>query len=147
MKQKMNLTITRLGPEDLNRAAANCALFWDMFDFPQRLEEFLRDKSNILLVAEVDGKPVGQVLGYILKRWDAKPSKLFLYSIDVLESHRLRGIGRNLIDRFRQIGRECGCTITFVITNESNLPAMGLYQTTGAKRNDLDDVVLEWTES
>ena len=147
MKQKMNLAITRLKPKDLDRAAANCALFWDMSDSPQRLGEFLSDESNILLVAEVDGKPVGQALGYILRRWDVTPSKLFLYSIDVLESHRQRGIGRKLIDRFRQIGRECGCTVTFVITSESNLPAMQLYQATGARRNNLDNVVFEWTES
>jgi len=147
MKQEMNLAITRLKPKNLDRAAANCALFWDMSDSLQRLEEFLSDESNILLVAEVDGKPVGQALGYILKRWDVTPSKLFLYSIDVLESHRQHGIGRKLIDRFRQIGREYGCTITFVITSESNLPAMQLYQATGARRNNLDDVVFEWTES
>lgn len=140
----MNLTIARLGPEDAARAQANCALFWDMNDASANLAAYLADPSCILLVAEVDGEPAGQIVGHILKRWDSKSPMLFLFSIDVVESHRRKGLARGLIKEFLRIGAEAGCGTSFVFTNESNSPAMEMYQALGGTRTNPDDVTFGW---
>ncbi len=140
----MKITITRLGPEDAETARANCALFWDMSSSEENLVVYLADPNCILLVAEVDGEPAGQVVGHILKRWDSKKPMLFLFSIDVVESQRRKGVARKLIQEFQKRGKEAGCGSSFVFTNESNKPAMQMYQTLGGVRTNPDDVMFEW---
>jgi ribosomal protein S18 acetylase RimI-like enzyme len=140
----MSVKIARLGEEDLDRAADNCALFRKMESSPERLRQFLADDCNIFVAAEVNDRPVGQALGYILQRWDVQPPMLFLYSIDVVESYRRKGVGRHLVKRFLQIGRERGFGNAFVFTNASNKPAMSLYKELGGTRTNLDDVMFEW---
>jgi ribosomal protein S18 acetylase RimI-like enzyme len=142
----MNLTITRLGPQDVARAHANCALFRDMANASEQLTQFLADPDSILVVAEIDGLPVGQIIGYLLNRWDAKKPMLFAYSIDVLESCRRRGIARRLMKQFFQIGNEAGCGKSFLFTSESNTPAMKLYQAMGGIRLGADDVMFLWKD-
>ena len=114
----------------------------------EKISKFLEDDNHVLVVAEICKKPIGQAVGYVLKRWDAKPSKLFLYSIDVIETHRRQGIGRQLIEAFRQIGRESGCGSTFVPTSEWNIPAVRLYEASDGKRTTASDAVtFEWVEA
>jgi ribosomal protein S18 acetylase RimI-like enzyme len=143
-EKKMNVTIDRLGQGDIERAYENCSLFWDMGTSREKLASYLMDPNCILVVAEVNGEPIGQIMGYILKRWDSKNNSLFLYSIDVVESHRRKGVARGLIQEFRHIGESAGCAGSFVFTNESNIPAMQLYQTMDGKRTNSDDVMFEW---
>ncbi len=141
----MELAVSRLGTGDVDRAYANCTLFWQMPRSNEKLVEFLSDECNVLVVAELDGKPVGQALGYIVRRWDVKLPKLFLYSIDVAEMHRRQGIGRRLVEAFRQVGQESGCGSTFVPTSEQNIPAVRLHEAIGGKRaTDSHAVIFEW---
>ena len=140
----MAIIISRMTVGDTDRARANCALFWDMNNSAQHLTRFLADAGNILLVAEEDGQPVGQLVGYILQRWDVEKPQLFLYSIDVLEYHQRRGIARRLIEHFHTIGKTEGCGSSFVFTNASNTPGMHLYQALGGTRTNPDDVMFEW---
>ncbi len=140
----MDLIISRLTPRDADRAFAHCALFWDMKTATEDLAAYLSDPNCILLTAEIAGHPVGQILGYILRRWDSRKPQLFLYSIDVVAAHRRKGIGRQLVNEFRRLGREAGCESAFVITNESNAPAMQFYRALGGNRPNPDDVIFEW---
>lgn len=140
----MNLRINRLGPDDAGRAEANCSLFWDMTDAAPNLAAYLADPDCILLVAEVDGEPAGQIVGHILKRWDSKSPMLFLFSIDVVKTHRRKGVARSLMEEFLRTGKEAGCGSSFVFTNESNTPAMQMYQALGGTRTNPDDVMFEW---
>ena len=142
--KKMNLMISRLGSADAERARANCALFWDMSAAADNLKAYLADANCILLVAEVDGQPAGQIIGHILKRWDSKKPMLLLLSIDVAESHRRQGVARGLMGEFQKIGRAARCGGSFVFTNESNTPAMQMYQALGGTRTNPDDVMFEW---
>lgn len=143
-EKEMDLIIRRLGPKDAARAQANCALFWDVSDADRNLEGFLADPNCVLLVGEVDDEPAGQIVGHILRRWDSQCPMLFLFSIDVVESHRRKGVARGLIGEFLRIGREAGCGRAFVFTNESNAPAMYMYAALGGTRTNPDDVMFEW---
>jgi ribosomal protein S18 acetylase RimI-like enzyme len=136
------LSITRLKIDELEKAQASVEQFWDTLPSQKTMTKFLSNSHNILISAELDGALVGQVIGYILDRWDIGLPMLFLYSIDVAENCRRRGIGTALIAAIREIGRAEGCTEGFVLTNESNFAAMQLYQSTGGKISTPDDVVM-----
>lgn len=138
----MEVSITRLTTDEWKKAQASITLFWDTAPSQETIVKFLSNSQNILLSAELDDSLVGQVIGYILERWDKDEPMLFLYSIDVAETHRRRGIGTALIEAIRKLGRTQGCSEAFVFTNEGNPAAMQLYQSTGGKRSNPDDVVM-----
>lgn len=136
------LSIARLTTDEWEKAQASITLFWDTAPTQETIVKFLSNSQNILLSAELDDFLVGQLIGYILDRWDKNEPMLFLYSIDVLETYQRRGIGTALIEAFRKLGRTQGCSEAFVLTNKSNVAAMQLYQSTGGKRSNPDDVVM-----
>ncbi len=136
------LLITRLTTDKWEKAQASVALFWDTKPSQEIVVKFLSNAQNILLSAELDNVPVGQAIGYILDRWDRDEPMLFLYSIDVVETYQRKGIGTSLIKAVREIGQVQGCSESFVFTNDSNLAAKQLYQSTGGKRSDPDDIVM-----
>lgn len=138
----MEVSITRLTTDEWKKAQASIRLFWDTEPSQETIVKFLGNLQNILLSAEVDDALAGQVIGYILDRWDQNEPMLFLYSIDVAETYQRRGIGTALIEAIRKLGRIQNCSEAFVFTNESNLAAMQLYQSTGGKRSNPDDVVM-----
>ncbi|HOP26872.1 MAG TPA: GNAT family N-acetyltransferase [Candidatus Sabulitectum sp.] len=138
------VSIARLGAENLGKAEENCRLFWKMAGARPDLKEFLEDPQCIMLAAEVGGEHAGQIVGYILRRWDEKPPMLFLYSIDVAERFRRNGVARRLVREFLRLGKEQGCGTSFVMTNEGNVPAMELYRSAGGIRANQDDVLFQW---
>lgn len=140
-------TITRYGPEDLEAAFQNVSLFWEVPPAEEALRSFLAEPRNVFIAAQVHGEQAGQAIGYILPRWDGNPPMLFLYTIDVLPVFRRRGVGRKLIEAFRRAGERAGCGKTFVLTSETNAPAMALYAGTGARRPHDDDVMFVWDEN
>lgn len=135
-------SITRLTTDEWKKAQASITLFWDTVPSQETIVKFLSNSQNILLSAESDDALVGQVIGYILERWDRDEPMLFLYSIDVVESERRKGIGTALIATIRKLGRIQDCSEAFVFTNCSNIAAMQLYQSTGGKKSNPDDVVM-----
>jgi ribosomal protein S18 acetylase RimI-like enzyme len=136
------VSISRLTPDEWEKAQESITLFWDTTPSQATIIKFLSNSQNILLSAELDNSPVGQVIAYILECWDKDELMLFLYSIDVAENYQRKGIGTALIAAVRKLGREQGCCETFVFTNKSNPAAMGLYQSTGGKKSNPDDVVM-----
>jgi ribosomal protein S18 acetylase RimI-like enzyme len=137
-------SIKHLTKKDSDKAKVSVALFWKTFPDTKTISHFLDNPHNILLSAEVAGESVGQLIGYILDRWDRHEPMQFLYSIDVMEKYHRQEIARALIKEFRKIGRELGCFKTFVFTNENNIPAMRLYESSGGKRLNQDDVMFEY---
>jgi len=94
-------------------------------------EGLLADPRTLLLVAFDGESPVGFVLAHELpRRWGAR-SKLFVYEVDVAESHQRRGIGKALLARLAELAQERGIRIGFVLTDEDNVPANALYRSAG----------------
>ena len=108
------------------------------------LMRFLEDPCCLLLVATFNGEPAGQILGYLLKRWDFASPMLFLYSIDVAEKYRRQGIALKLVEEFNRLGREEGCSETFVLADDTNPPAMSLYHSAKGIRVFPDQVMFIW---
>jgi ribosomal protein S18 acetylase RimI-like enzyme len=121
------ISIRRLVPsdEDVVRELAT-------YDGPGDPEGLLADVRTLMLVAFDGERPVGFVLAHELSRRHGDRSKLFVYEVDVAETHQRRGIGKALLWRLAELARERGIRIGFVLTDEDNVAANALYRSAGA---------------
>jgi aminoglycoside 3-N-acetyltransferase I len=103
----------------------------------------LVDPRTLLLAAFDGDRPVGFVLAHELPRRHGDRAKLFIYEVEVAESHRRRGIGAALLARLAELARERGIRVGFVLTGPDNGPANALYRSAGGTSQP----VVEWTLS
>jgi aminoglycoside 3-N-acetyltransferase I len=94
-------------------------------------EALLADRRTLMLVAFDAARPVGFVLAHELPRRHGDRAKLFVYEIDVAESHRRRGIASALLARLAELACERGIPRGFVLAESDNAPANALYRTAG----------------
>jgi aminoglycoside 6'-N-acetyltransferase I len=107
----------------------------------QNIESFLSGKANYLLAYIEDARIIGLALAYTLQRYDGKADMMYLHEVDVIEPARRKGIGKALIENIRDLCRAEGIMKLFLITNKSNIPAVGLYESLGASASSEDDLV------
>jgi ribosomal protein S18 acetylase RimI-like enzyme len=105
------------------------------------LANFLANKDNYFYIAEVDEKPVGFLLAYKLERCDGEQPMMLLYEIEVLSDCRRRGIAKSLISEVKWVCQREQFMKAFVITSEKNAPAMGLYESTGGRRETTHEAI------
>ena len=121
---KIAVRLLASGDEAVVRALAT-------YDGPGDPEGLLADPRSMMLVAFDGEQPVGFVVGHELPRRHGDRSKLFVYEVDVAESHQCRGIGKALLARLAELARERGIRVGFVLTDEDNVPANALYRSAG----------------
>jgi ribosomal protein S18 acetylase RimI-like enzyme len=114
------------------------------YDGPGDPEALLADPRTLMLVAFDHERPVGFVLAHELPRRHGDRSKLFVYEVDVAESHQRRGIGSALLTRLGELARERGIPAGFVLTEPDNGPANALYRSVGGAT---DSVTVQWAFS
>ena len=102
---------------------------------------FFKDPKNVLLVSYTNEQLSGFLWAYILDSPDSPYPKMLLYSIDVLEEFRRRGIAGMLIQDLKEIALRCRCREIFVPTRKSNAAAIALYSGTHGKVENDDDVI------
>jgi ribosomal protein S18 acetylase RimI-like enzyme len=95
------------------------------------LREFLSCERNYFLVALIGEQPVGLILAYRLMRVDRNQDMMWFYEVVVDEKNRNRGVGTLLINALKKICRDEKIMKMWVLTNSSNLAAVGLYKGTG----------------
>jgi len=101
----------------------------------------LADVRTLMLVAFDGERPVGFVLAHQLPRRHGDPSKLFVYEVDVAETHRRLGIASALLARLAELARERGIRTGFVLTEPDNDSAHALYRrVTGAT----ETAIVQW---
>ena len=111
------------------------------YDGPGDPEALLADPRTLMLVAFDADRPVGLVLAHELPRRHGVPAKLFLYELDVAESHRRRGIASALLARLAELARERCIPYGFVLTEPDNGPANALYRSAGGAT---ETVAVQW---
>ncbi len=123
----MDIRVLDCGDEALLIAAVELTdegpLRWD------RAVTHLADENLVSVVAVEDGQVVGFIYGHILRRFEAV--SFFIYSVDVAEDFRRRGIANAMIETLSELGREGRWDEMFVFTNLSNDAAMALYAGAG----------------
>ena len=113
------------------------------YDGPGDPEALLSDPRTLMLVALDGPRPVGFVLAHELPRRHGDRANLFVYEVDVAESHQRRGVASALLARLAGLARERGIRAGFVLTEPDNEPANALYRSAGGT-SELD---VEWTFS
>ncbi|MGB0521635.1 MAG: GNAT family N-acetyltransferase [Flammeovirgaceae bacterium] len=103
--------------------------------------EFLKDNRNVLLVAYTEGQACGMLYAYMLTSPHKPHPEMFLYSVDTFEPFRKRGVAVQLIEQLKRVAKEHGCVEMFVMTNNNNKAAMGLYEKTGGVVGNYDDIL------
>ena len=106
---------------------------------------FFEDEKNIMLVSRTDGTVSGFLWAYILDSPNSPfPKLLLLYSIDVFEPFRRKGIAVLLIQHLKEIGRTHNCQKMSVPTSKNNLAAVALYRRTGGIAQNDDAVTFTY---
>jgi aminoglycoside 3-N-acetyltransferase I len=113
------------------------------YDGPGDPEGLLADPRTLLLVAFDAERPVGFVLAHELPRRHGDRANLFVYEVNVADSHQRRGIASALLARLAELARERGIRVGFVLTEPDNEAANALYRSLGGTSQP--DV--EWTFS
>ncbi|MEO8424133.1 MAG: GNAT family N-acetyltransferase [Actinomycetota bacterium] len=122
------------------------ARFEAAFDFGVLADEtrrFLTDERHHLLLGYADDQPAGFVSAVEVFHPD-KRCELFLNEIGVVDNARRRGVARALIEELKRLGRERGCMSMWVLTDEDNEAAMGLYRNTGGTWDGTPHVMFEY---
>jgi ribosomal protein S18 acetylase RimI-like enzyme len=104
-----------------------------LFDDAPRVdatERFLSEPGHHLLIAYVDGEPVGMITGIEMTHPD-KGTEMFLYELGVDEAHQRQGIGRALVSALATLARERDCYGMWVLTDDDNAAAMAAYRGAG----------------
>jgi ribosomal protein S18 acetylase RimI-like enzyme len=133
MSETTALDIRLLGLHDaglLGRVAP------DVFDSPLDSEltaEFLADPRHHLAAAIDDGLIVGMASAVHYVHPDKLP-QLWINEVGVAESHRGRGVGRQLLDCLIQHAADLGCSEAWVLTDRDNTAARRLYESAGGIR-------------
>ncbi len=108
---------------------------------PERATDHLSDPALVAVVAIDEGAIVGFIYGFVLLRFECR--SMFIYSVDVVESHHRRGIGKAIIAALKTEGRGRWDEM-FVMTNCSNAAAMALYRSSGGIRTFDDEAMFDF---
>lgn len=141
------MEILKIDYKNMHYAVDAKALFFYPNTNPQINSEFFKDEKNIMIVAIEHNQVIGMLYGYTLERFDRPTKQLFLYSIDVVEEHRNKGIGKQLVAAFLEPLKSDEYESAFVLTQEKNFLAKQLYATMGAKKQPSNagaDVLFKW---
>lgn len=134
-------TIKRLTKNDSNIAVSTAKVFYDDSISIERAERFLNNPSNYFLVAFIDDKVAGFVMGYQLDSWHKDVKEMLLFDIEVLNEFRRHGIGTKLIEALKDSAIKDGFEELWLPTNKSNKAAVEFYKRTGGVQKHDDDTL------
>ena len=127
-------------PEDEQFAEQACRLYTTG---PVKPAAFLNAPNATILIAADDNRVVGYAYGHELVHPDGERTML-LYSLEVAESHRRQGVGKQLVDGFIEHSRDRGCTEVWVLTDDDKPAGLATYASAGGTREPVDQVMYTW---
>ena len=119
-------------PEQI-RAAAH---LFDDAPRPEPTAAFLADPGQHLLIAYLDGAPVGFVSGIVTVHPD-KGAELFLMELGVDDAAQGHGVGTALVQEMCAHAAALGCTAVWTVTEPDNVAARATYRRSGATSEDM----------
>jgi ribosomal-protein-alanine N-acetyltransferase len=97
----------------------------------KQISLLLTDYNSISLMAKEEGEIVGFIVGMIYP--DGKLVNGHILTIDVLPSHRRKGIGQMLLEEMEKIFVQKGVEACLLEVREGNAAALSLYHKLGYK--------------
>ncbi len=110
---------------------------------PERLQAYIATPLNWMCVAMHEDCVVGMCMSVIHFHPD-KPTELFLDEIGTGDDWRRQGIARSLMQMLFDRADAEGIDEIWLGTEPDNVPARGLYESTGAKAEEAIIYYLEW---
>jgi len=105
---------------------------------------FVTDTRSLAIGGYVDNEPAGLLWGAHVRR-PTGALMTYVHELDVVESHRRRGLATMLMEAAIGAARRSGSTRLWLITELDNEPATALSQATGAEAlNDGHQRVYRW---
>ena len=139
----MSPFIRLLGPGDASVLDNVAPSVFDNAIDPRWTAEFLSDPRHHLAVAIDEGRVVGMASAVHYVHPDKAP-QLFINEIAVAPPYQRQGIGRRLMERLLNRGRELGCREAWVGTERSNTAARRLYSAAGGVEEPEDFVIVQF---
>lgn len=99
-------------------------------DEPDEIEKKLARDPDLFLVAELDGRLVGTVIG----GFDGRRGMIYHLAVDA--SARARGIGALLMNEVERRLKDKGCVKSYLLVTTGNEHAMRFYEKRGWSRMD-----------
>lgn len=100
------------------------------------IRQMLERSDFHVIIALENEKLIGGLTAYEMQMFKRETIEMFLYEIEVKESHQEKGVGKALIERLKDICLEKGIVEMFVGTEKANFPARKLYSATGGRADE-----------
>jgi ribosomal protein S18 acetylase RimI-like enzyme len=100
-------------------------------DEKQELAKKIQRDPDLFLIAEVNGKIIGTVLG----GFDGRRG--MVYHLAVEARYRKKGLGVLLMNELEKRMKEKGCIRSYLLVTKDNLDAIRFYENTGWEKMDL----------
>ena len=140
-------SIQRLTSDDLDLMDALLTLFGDVFEMRETYgaarpgkayrERLLGSDDFIALVALSEGRVVGGLAAYLLRKFEQERSEIYIYDLAVDGAHRRQGIATALIGALKPIARDNGAYVIFVQADQGDEPPIALYGKLGTREEVL----------
>ena len=118
----MNIDITTMTFEDINRIEPNFSEQFDKFWSIDILKNDFEDENSKYIIAKIDNEIVGFAgIKIIIDEAD-------IMNIAVRTTKRKVGIGSVLLEKLIELSVDFNCTSITLEVNENNLPAIHLYE-------------------
>ncbi|WDR00073.1 GNAT family N-acetyltransferase [Devosia sp. J2-20] len=119
----------------IHRASANdvglfSSIAADVFDAEitvAGITAYLNAPGHLMVLAFDGDVIVGQCMGVRHFHPD-KPSDLYIDEVGTATSHLRQGVARAMLAEMFAWGREFGCSVVWLATEDDNAPAIGLYR-------------------
>ena len=95
------------------------------------LRKALRNPDYELVVAELDGVPVGFIDQWIIHDFAHGAELSYIQNLYITAKHRRKGIGSTLLDEITRSAENKGVLEIHVVTEFENKPAISLYRKHG----------------
>lgn len=137
----MAFEVRELGSEDWRILDRVIETFKDVESLAP--ERFLEDPRAHAFVALEGSEILGWAYGYELFRPEGRRMML-LYELDVAEEARRQGVGKALVDAFKDLAQSKGHVKMWLFTHQDNAAARALYEAAGATPSGRPDLGYWW---
>lgn len=104
---------------------------------PEYLADLLGAGYFIAMAAIAEGRVVGGLAAYELRKFEQERSEIYIYDLAVEEAYRRRGIATSLILDLKRVAAERGAYVVFVQADAGDAPAIALYEKLGKREEVL----------
>ena len=97
----------------------------------EHLQQFLSQDTNYQIVVMDGSQPVGFLTAYRMPSLCCDATMVYIFEIGVAPTYRRQGLGKQMINLLKRLCQEDGVEDMWVGTENDNIAAKRLYESTG----------------